>query len=75
MSDGQSASPPPQNAPLMHASEESADSAMGAEVEQADPKPLMATGPAHTMAPPASHQNLAQQMHVFFTRTEIQQSR
>ena len=30
MSDGQSASPPPQNAPLMHASEESADSAMGA---------------------------------------------
>ena len=75
MSDGQSANPSPHNAPLMHASEESADSAMGAEVEQADPKPLMATGPASTMSSPISHQNLSQQMQVFLTRTDIQQSR
>ena len=75
MTDGQSASPPPQSAPLMHAFEERVDSAMGAEVEQADPKPLMATGPANTMASPTSHQNLAQQMQVFLTRPDIQQSR
>jgi septal ring factor EnvC (AmiA/AmiB activator) len=75
MSDGQFASPPPQSAPLEPAFEDRADSVVGAEVGQADPKPLMATGPAHTMAPPASHQNLAQQMQVFLTRTDIQQSR
>lgn len=75
MSDGQSANPPPQSAPLMHASEERVDSAMGAEVEQADPQPLMATGPANTMVSPIIHQNLAQQMQVFLTRTDIQQSR
>ena len=75
MTDGQSANSSLQSAPLDQASDHRAGSAMDAEVEQADPKPLMATGPANTMASPTSHQNLAQQMQVFLTRTDIQQSR
>ena len=39
------------------------------------PQPLMAASPANTLSKPASHQNLAQKMQVFLTRTDIQQSR
>jgi septal ring factor EnvC (AmiA/AmiB activator) len=37
--------------------------------------PLMAPSFGATLAPPSSHQNLAQKMQVFLTRTDIQQSR
>jgi septal ring factor EnvC (AmiA/AmiB activator) len=35
----------------------------------------MAASPANILSKPASHQNLAQQMQVFLTRTDIAQSR
>lgn len=37
--------------------------------------PLTAASPLGALSTPASHQNLAQQMQVFLTRTDMQQSR
>ncbi len=77
MSDGQPTGPSPQSAPLAPAPEPEyhGGSAMDVEVELAEPTPLMAPSFGATMASPSSHQNLAQKMQVFLTRTDIQQSR
>ena len=77
MSDGQPTGPSPQSAPLAPAPEPEyhGGSAMEVEAELADPTPLMAPSFGATLAPPSSHQNLAQKMQVFLTRTDIQQSR
>ncbi len=75
MSDGQPTGPSPQSAPLAPEPEYRAGSAMDVEAELADPTPLMAPSFGATMASPSSHQNLAQKMQVFLTRTDIQQSR
>ena len=75
MLDGQPDSPAPQSAPRDPSPEHRTDRAMGDEATQQDPVPLMAQGPAHAIAAPTSHKNLAQQMQVFLTRTDIAQSR
>jgi len=75
MSDGQPTGPSPQSEPLAQVPEYRTGSAIDVEFEQLDPTPLMAPALGTTMASPSSHQNLAQKMQVFLTRTDIQQSR
>lgn len=75
MPDGQSASPSPPSAPIEHATGHHTVTTMGAEEAPANPVPLMSQGPASAIVSPVSHKNLAQQMQVFLTRTDMQQSR
>ena len=75
MSDGQPTGPSPQSEPLAQVPEYRTGSAIDVEFKQLDPTPLMAPGLATTVASASSHQNLAQKMQVFLTRTDIQQSR
>ena len=69
MSDGQAASPALHSAAPAHAPSASMDEA------PSETQPLMAASPIGALSTPASHQNLAQQMQVFLTRTDMQQSR
>ena len=72
MSDGQAASPALQSAAPAHAPSASLDA--GTHLQDA-PKPLMSASSANALSKPANHQSLAQQMQVFLTRTDMQQSR
>ena len=78
MSDGPAASPALHSAETAQVAFESAHAGMPLE-DASDapdaPQPLMAASPVNTLSKPANHQNLAQQMQVFLTRTDIQQSR
>ena len=72
MPDGPAASPALHSAAPKQVSSEAADAGMPPEDA---PQPLMAASPASALSKPASHQNLAQQMQVFLTRTDMAQSR
>ncbi len=78
MSDGPAASPALHSAEAAQVAFESAHAGMPLE-DASDapdaPQPLMAASPVNTLSKPASHHNLAQQMQVFLTRTDIAQSR
>ena len=75
MSDGQAASPALQSAALVHAPDASEDVDLHSEDALSATQLGMAASPIGALSTPASHQNLAQQMQVFLTRTDMQQSR
>ena len=75
MSDGPAASPALHSAAPAHAPGDSAGVDMPLNDAPDAPQPLMAASPVGALSKPASHQNLAQQMQVFLTRTDIAQSR
>jgi len=75
MSDGPAASPALHSAAPAHAPGDSMDVDMPLDGASDAPQPLMAASPVGALSKPASHQNLAQQMQVFLTRTDIAQSR
>lgn len=75
MSDGQAASPAVQTAAQTHAPDVSMHAGMHLQDAPGHTLPLTAASPLGAPSTPASHQNLAQQMQVFLTRTDMQQSR
>ena len=75
MSDGQAASPALQSAAPAHAPSASVDAGTHLQDAPDAPKPLMSASSANALSKPANHQSLAQQMQVFLTRTDMQQSR
>jgi len=75
MSDGQAASPAVQTAAQAHAPDVSMHAGMHLHDAPGQTLPLTAASPLGALSTPASHQNLAQQMQVFLTRTDMQQSR
>ena len=75
MSDGQAASPALHSAAPAHAPSASMDVGMHMDEAPSETQPLMAASPIGALSTPASHQSLAQQMQVFLTRTDMQQSR
>lgn len=75
MSDGQAASPAVQTPAQAHAPDVSMHSGMHLHDAPGHTLPLTAASPLGALSTPASHQNLAQQMQVFLTRTDMQQSR
>ena len=75
MSDGQAASPALPTAVPAHPPLEAVDAGMQPDNAPGPPPPLMAASLVTPQLRPASHQNLAQQMQVFLTRTDMAQSR
>ena len=75
MSDGQAASPVLHSAAPAHAPSASVEAGVHLDDAPGETQPLMAASPIGALSTPASHQNLAQQMQVFLTRTDMQQSR
>ena len=75
MSDGQAASPALHSQAPAQEPGASVDAGEHLNDGPVQLQPLMAAGPVGALSRPANHQNLAQQMQVFLTRTDMQQSR